>query len=156
MEDKLNQLKKENKIIGFTSVVGDFLHAGHCLMLDECKKYCDYLIVGLIADPTIDRPLIKNKPIESLLERYLQLRTHRAVDEIFPLMGEKDLELILKCLPIDVRFVGADYINRDFTGKQLCKDLNINIIYNTRKHDLSSTNIRERIREEENCESQQR
>jgi len=117
MEDKLNQLKKENKIIGFTSVVGDFLHAGHCLMLDECKKYCDYLIVGLIADPTIDRPLIKNKPIESLLERYLQLRTHRAVDEIFPLMGEKDLELILKCLPIDVRFVGADYINRDFTGK---------------------------------------
>lgn len=149
MEDKLNQLKKENKIIGFTSVVGDFLHAGHCLMLDECKKYCDYLIVGLIADPTIDRPLIKNKPIESLLERYLQLRTHRAVDEIFPLMGEKDLELILKCLPIDVRFVGADYINRDFTGKQLCKDLNINIIYNTRNHDLSSTNIRERIREEE-------
>lgn len=149
MEDRLNQLKKENKIIGFTSVVGDFLHAGHCLMLDECKKYCDYLIVGLIADPTIDRPLIKNKPIESLLERYLQLRTHRAVDEIFPLMGEKDLELILKCLPIDVRFVGADYINRDFTGKQLCKDLNINIIYNTRNHDLSSTNIRERIREEE-------
>lgn len=150
MEDKLNQLKKENKIIGFTSVVGDFLHAGHCLMLDECKKYCDYLIVGLIADPTIDRPLVKNKPIESLLERFLQLRTHRAVDEIFPLMGEKDLELILKCLPIDVRFVGADYINRDFTGKQLCKDLNIDIIYNTRKHDLSSTDIRNRIREEGN------
>ena len=150
MEDRLNQLKKENKIIGFTSVVGDFLHAGHCLMLDECKKYCDYLIVGLIADPTIDRPLIKNKPIESLLERFLQLRTHRAVDEIFPLMGEKDLELILKCLPIDVRFVGADYINRDFTGKQLCEDLNIDIIYNTRKHDLSSTDIRNRIREEGN------
>ena len=150
MEDRLNQLKKENKIIGFTSVVGDFLHAGHCLMLDECKKYCDYLIVGLIADPTIDRPLTKNKPIESLLERFLQLRAHRAVDEIFPLMGEKDLELILKCLPIDVRFVGADYINRDFTGKQLCKDLNIDIIYNTRKHDLSSTDIRNRIREEGN------
>ena len=150
MEDRLNQLKKENKIIGFTSVVGDFLHAGHCLMLDECKKYCDYLIVGLIADPTIDRPLTKNKPIESLLERFLQLRTHRAVDEIFPLMGEKDLELILKCLPIDVRFVGADYINRDFTGKQLCKDLNIDIIYNTRKHDLSSADIRNRIKEEGN------
>lgn len=146
MEDRINYFKKRNKIIGFTSVVGDFLHAGHCLMLNECKRYCDYLIVGLIADPLIDRAEIKNKPIESLFERFIQLKSHSAVDEIIPLMGEKDLELALKSLPIDIRFVGSDYLNKDFTGKDLCNQLNIKIIYNSRNHPISSSEIRERVK----------
>lgn len=131
-------------VIGFTSVVGDFLHAGHALMLDECKRYCDYLYVGLIDDPTRDRPE-KNKPVQSLFERYVQVASHRAVDEVIPLDGEKDLELAIKCLPINVRFVGADYIGKEFTAKKVCEQLGIKIIYNKRNHGLSSTELRERI-----------
>ena len=134
----------EDKIIGFTSVVGDFLHAGHSLMLDECKRHCDYLYVGLIDDPTKDRPQ-KNKPVQSLFERYIQVASHRAVDEVIPLDGEADLELAIRSLPIDIRFVGEDYIGKDFTGKGACEELGIRIIYIKRKHGLSSTELRERI-----------
>lgn len=138
-----NQLKLETKkrVIGFTSVVGDFLHAGHALMLDECKQHCTYLYVGLIADPTIDRPN-KNKPIQSLFERYEQLCSNRNVDEVIPLSGEADLELALKSLPIDIRFVGEDYMNVDFTGKKICEERGIKLFYNNRKHGLSSTELR--------------
>ena len=136
--------KKDNIIIGFTSVVGDMLHAGHCLMLDECKLYCDYLYVGIISDPTIDRPE-KNKPVQSLFERYVQVSSHKAVDEVIPLSGEDDLDLALKSLPIDVRFVGSDYINKDFTGKGTCEKRGIKIIYNNREHGLSSTELRNRV-----------
>ena len=139
-------MKGLNKIIGFTSVVGDFLHAGHSLMLNECKMHCDYLYVGLIDDPTKDRPE-KNKPIQSLFERYIQLSSHKAVDEVIPLDGEKDLELALKSLPIDIRFVGADYIGKEFTGKEICERLGIKIFYNRRDHGLSSSELRERIKE---------
>lgn len=132
---------KPDFIVGFTSVVGDMLHAGHTLMLDECKMYCDYLFVGLIDDPTKDRPE-KNKPVQSLFERYQQLASHRAVDEVIPLDGEADLELAIRSLPIDIRFVGEDYIGRDFTGKDICEELGIKIIYNRRKHNLSSTELR--------------
>lgn len=132
--------------IGFTSVVGDLLHAGHTIMLDECKQMCDYLYVGLIADPKKDRPF-KNKPVQSLFERYAQLSSHRAVDEVIPLEGEDDLLLALKSLPIDVRFVGADYIGKDFTGKEECQRLDIKIVYNRRDHGLSSTELRDRILE---------
>lgn len=142
-----NFLKKNEKIIGFTSVVGDFLHAGHCMMLEECKKYCDFLYVGLIADPTIDRKE-KNQPIESLLERYVQLKNNKYVDEIIPLGGEADLSLALQLFPIDIRFVGEDYKGKNFTGKDICEKLNIPIIYNTRKHNLSSSNIRQRMKGE--------
>lgn len=128
--------------IGFTSVVGDFLHAGHCLMLDECKSYCEKLYVGLICDPT-DRPE-KNKPIQSVFERYVQLESHRAVDKVIPLQGEKDLELALSSLQFDVRFVGEDYLGREFTGKQICEDRCIPILYNSRKHPLSSSELRRR------------
>lgn len=131
-------------VIGFTSVVGDFLHAGHALMLDECKRHCDYLYVGLIDDPTKDRPE-KNKPVQSLFERYAQIVSHRAVDEVVPLDGEKDLELAIKSLPIDVRFVGEDYKGTEFTGKGICESLGIKIIYNKRNHGLSSTELRKRI-----------
>ena len=138
-----NQLKLETKkrVLGFTSVVGDFLHAGHALMLDECKQHCTYLYVGLIADPTIDRPN-KNKPVQSLFERYEQLCSNRNVDEVIPLSGEADLELALKSLPIDIRFVGEDYINTDFTGKKICEERGIKLFYNNRKHGLSSTELR--------------
>lgn len=136
-------------MIGFTSVVGDMLHAGHCLMLEECKRYCDYLYVGLIADPTIDRPY-KNKPIQSLFERYVQLKSNRYVDEIIPLSGEADLELALKSLPIEIRFVGEDYYNTEFTGKSICEKRNIKIFYNNRMHGLSSTELRQRMKEAEN------
>jgi len=132
-------------VIGFTSVVGDFLHAGHALMLDECKRNCDYLYVGLIIDPTKDRPF-KNKPIQSSLERYVQIRAHRAVDEVVPLDGEDDLALALKSLPIDIRFVGEDYKGQTFTGKDICEDLGIKIFYNRRSHGLSSSELRERVK----------
>lgn len=131
-------------IRGFTSVVGDFLHAGHSLMLDECKRHCDYLYVGLIIDPTTDRPE-KNKPVQSAFERYVQIRSHRAVDEVIPLDGEADLLLAIKALPIDIRFVGEDYKGKDFTGRNECGNLGIEIYYNKRNHGLSSTELRRRI-----------
>ena len=143
MENKLKN-SLENKKVGFTSVVGDLLHAGHVVMLDECKMYCDYLYVGIIIDPTKDRPF-KNKPIQSSFERYFQVVSHRSVDEVIPLDGEDDLLLALKTLPINMRFVGEDYKGKDFTGKKECIDLGIDIIYNKRKHGLSSNELRERI-----------
>ena len=146
MKNCLNGIKKGNEkfVVGFTSVVGDMLHAGHVLMLDECKMYCDYLYVGLIDNPTKDRPE-KNKPVQSLFERYQQLASHRAVDEVIPLDGEADLDLAIRSLPIDIRFVGEDYVGRDFTGKDTCEKLGIKIIYNKRKHNLSSSELRTRI-----------
>lgn len=138
-----------SKVIGFTSVVGDFMHAGHALMLDECKQYCDYLYVGIIDDPTKDRPY-KNKPVQSLFERYVQVVSHRSVDEVVPLDGEADLDLAIRALPIDIRFVGEDYIGKDFTGKKTCEELGIKIIYNRRKHGLSSSELRGRVNEVRN------
>ena len=137
---------KSNKIIGFTSVVGDLLHTGHLKMLEECKMNCDYLIVGLICDPT-DRPY-KNKPIESVYERFYRLSRCKDVDEIVPLENESDLELFLMTSSgINVRFVGEDYKEKEFTGKEICKEKNIEIFYNSRKHNLSSTNLRKRVEE---------
>lgn len=138
-------------IVGFTSVVGDFMHAGHALMLDECKRYCDYLYVGLMVDPTKDRPW-KNKPVQSLFERYTQLASHRAVDEVIPLESEADLDLAIRSLPIDVRFVGEDYIGKNFTGKGTCERLGIEIVYNRRAHGLSSTELRKRIEDGTVCD----
>lgn len=138
---------KDGYVIGFTSVVGDMLHAGHSLMLDECKMYCDYLFVGIIADPTKDRPF-KNKPLQSLFERWQQVTSHRAVDEVVPLEDEADLDLALRSLPIDVRFVGEDYLGKGFTGKDTCAELGIKIVYNKRRHNLSSTELRLRAQVE--------
>ena len=145
MENKLKHKGNKEMIIGFTSVVGDLLHAGHVLMLDECKRYCDYLYVGLIDDPTKDRPY-KNKPIQSMFERYVQLCSNRNVDEVIPLSGEDDLDLALRSLPIDIRFVGEDYKDKDFTGKETCHRLGIKIIYNKREHGLSSSELKNRIK----------
>lgn len=130
--------------IGFTSVVGDLFHAGHIRMIEECKKYCDYLIVGLICDPT-DRPN-KNKPVESVYERYYRISRCKGVDEVVPLENENDLKLYLEMTDrVEVRFVGEDYKDKDFTGKDVCQRKGIRIIFNNRQHGLSSTSLRERV-----------
>lgn len=140
---------QNNKIIGFTSVVGDFFHAGHVAMIQECRLYCDYLIVGVMAD-THDRTW-KNVPIQSLFERFYQVLNCKGVNSVIALGSEKDLELALKSIPkIDIRFVGEDYINKDFTGKETCEKLGIRIMYTKRNHGLSSTELSNRIIEQWN------
>jgi len=114
-------------------------------MLEEVKKHCDHLIVGLHTDPTIDRPE-KNKPIQTLIERQIQVRGCKYVDEIIVYETEKDLKTILKTLPIDVRFIGQEYALEDFTGKKLCKKKRIRVLFNKRMHDFSSSELRERIK----------
>ncbi len=128
---------------GFTSVVGDLLHPGHLAMIRNCRKYCDHLTVGLICDPT-DRPN-KNKPIESVFERWYRLASCKGVDEVIPLQGEKDLELALQMLDYDIRFVGKEYEDTEFTGKAICKARGIPILYNDRSHGLSSSELRRRF-----------
>tara|TARA_S200002703_G_scaffold154799_1_gene158189 strand:+ start:439 stop:852 length:414 start_codon:yes stop_codon:yes gene_type:complete len=133
---------------GFTCGAMDLLHAGHVLMLKECKKHCDYLIVGLHTNPQLDRP-DKNKPIQSLVERYYQLEGCAYVDQIIPYETESDLVEILKSLDYDVRFVGADWKGGEFTGHDLPNHLD-KVIYNQREHDYSSSGLRRRIAESEN------
>lgn len=132
-------------IVGITFSTFDLLHAGHILMLQEAKQHCDYLIVGLQTDPTIDRPETKNKPAQSIVERQIQLAAVKHVDEIVVYQTEKDLLDILTIYPIDVRFVGEEYRNKDFTGKDYCLDNNIELIYNNRKHSFSTTELRKRM-----------
>lgn len=128
-------------MIGFTAGAMDLLHAGHVIMLKECRAQCDHLIVGLHTDPTIDRPN-KNKPIESVEERKIRLQGCKYVDKILTYDTEKDLYNLLKELKPDVRFVGEDWKGKHFTGD----DLPIKIIYNSRNHNYSSSNLRERIK----------
>jgi len=134
--------------IGITCSTFDLLHAGHVLMLEESKQYCDYLICALQTDPTIDRPL-KNKPIQSIVERYIQLDAVKHVDQIIPYSTESELIEIFKSFHIDVRIIGQDYVGKDFTAKDVCADRGIEIIYNKREHEYSSSQLRARIREEE-------
>lgn len=131
--------------IGITFSTFDFLHAGHILMLEEAKTVCDYLIVGLQTDPTIDRPDTKNKPIQTLLERQIQLMGCKYVDQIIVYETEKDLENILYIVKPYIRIIGEEYKDKEYTGRDICKELNIHIYYNKRKHNYSSTSIRERI-----------
>ena len=113
-------------------------------MLNEAKQQCDYLIVGLQTNPAIDRPDTKNKPVQSIVERYVQLNAVKFVDEIIVYETERDLEDLLMFLPLNVRFIGEEYHGKDFTGKQICVDRNIDIIYNSRTHRFSSTELRQR------------
>mgnify|MGYP001220625635 CR=1 FL=1 len=126
---------------GFTCGAFDLLHAGHVLMLEEAKSHCDYLIVGLHTDPSIDREN-KNKPIQSLNERLIQLRAIKYVDLVVIYDTESDLINVLKALNPDVRIIGSDYVGKSFTGQ----DLNIEIAYNTRNHSFSSSELRARIK----------
>jgi glycerol-3-phosphate cytidylyltransferase len=137
------------KPVGFTCSTFDLLHAGHILMLAECKQICDYLIVGVQSDPTIDRPGTKNKPVQSIVERYVQLSAVKFVDEIIVYNTEKDLEDMLMFLPISVRIIGEEYKDKDFTGKQICEERGIKIWFNSRSHRFSSSELRQRTYQSE-------
>jgi glycerol-3-phosphate cytidylyltransferase len=130
---------------GFTCGVFDLLHIGHLAMLGECKKRCDYLIVGIQTDPTIDRPE-KDKPIQSIVERQMQVRACKYVDSTIVYETEEDLEDLLSILDINVRFVGVDHKKGFMTGEEICKKRNIEIVYTPRDHGFSSTDLRERIK----------
>lgn len=131
-------------MIGFTCGAFDLFHAGHNILLRDCRTQCDKLVVGLHTDPTIDRPS-KNKPIQSIYERYIQLQNCKWVDEIIPYDSEKDLLNLLSTVKIDVRFLGEDYLGTNFTGASLCEQLNINVVFLKRRHDYSSSELRDRI-----------
>lgn len=134
--------------IGITFSAFDLLHAGHVKMLEEAKQNCDYLIVGLQTDPTLDRPT-KNKPTQTVVERYIQLKACKFVDEIVPYATEQDLEDILKSFKIDVRIIGDEYKEKDFTGRAYCEEKGIELHYNTRDHRFSSTNLRHEVYQKE-------
>ena len=139
-------MDKKNKIIGITFSCFDLLHAGHVQMLEDAQLQCDYLIVALQTDPTIDRK-DKNAPTQSLVERYIQLKGCRYVDEIVPYETEEDLITILKTFNLNIRIVGEEYRDKEFTGKDICKDRNIQIYYNSRQHNLSSSELKRRIKD---------
>jgi glycerol-3-phosphate cytidylyltransferase len=135
-------MKKECKL-GFFATTSDLCHTGHLVMFEEARKHCDYLIAGLNVNPC-DRPN-KNKPIESVFERYMRLRSIKWIDEIICYEGEKDLELLYSVLDIDIAFLGQDHKCKDYTGKKILEDRGIEVYFCKRYHNLSSTNLRERI-----------
>ena len=145
--NKIKELKKEGKKIGITFSTFDMLHAGHVAMLSEAKNHCDYLICGLQKDPTIDRPDTKNKPVQSIVERQIQLAACRYVDEVDVYSTEQDLIDLLLILPIDVRILGVEYQDKDFSGKHECAKRNIECIFNSRDHSFSSSSLRKRVAE---------
>lgn len=140
--------------VGITFSAFDLLHAGHIKMLEEAKSQCDYLIVGLQTDPTLDRPE-KNRPVQSVVERYIQLKACRVVDEIVPYATEQDLEDILRSFKIDVRIVGDEYKERDFTGRAYCEEKGIELYFNARDHRFSSSDLRKEVAERENSKKTQ-
>jgi glycerol-3-phosphate cytidylyltransferase len=132
------------KIVGFTASTFDLLHAGHVSMLREAKEQCDYLICGLQVDPSLDRPE-KNKPVQSLVERYTQLAGVKYVDEIIPYQSEDDLIGILNMVNIDIRIIGAEYKDTTFTGRATCAKRGIEIYFNKRDHRFSTSDLRKRV-----------
>jgi glycerol-3-phosphate cytidylyltransferase len=141
----IRKLKTDGKIIGITFSTFDMLHAGHIAMLAEAKNHCDYLIAGLQTDPTIDRPDTKNKPVQSIVERQIQLAACRYVDEVVVYQTEQDLIDILLTLPIDVRILGVEYEDKNFTGRSEGSSKGIEHIYNSRDHSFSSSSLRKRV-----------
>ncbi|WP_275316844.1 adenylyltransferase/cytidyltransferase family protein [Tenacibaculum bernardetii] len=135
--------------IGITFSAFDLLHAGHVKMLEDAKEQCDYLICGLQTDPTVDRPE-KNKPIQSVVERYIQLKGCKYVDEIVPYATEQDLEDVLQSFKIDVRILGDEYADKNFTGRAYCEEKGITLFYNKREHRFSSSELRKEVAEKEN------
>ncbi len=133
--------------VGFTCSAFDLLHAGHVQMLREAKDQCDYLICGLQIDPSIDRAE-KNAPIQTIVERYTQLKGVRYVDEIIPYRTEEDLEDILSMYDIDVRILGEEYKDKTFTGRAICAKRGIELYFNKREHRFSTSDLRRRICEE--------
>ena len=130
--------------VGITFSAFDLLHAGHVKMLEEAKRNCDYLICGLQTDPTIDRPE-KNKPVQTVVERYIQLKACKHVDEIVPYATEQDLEDILRAFKIDMRIVGEEYKDINFTGRTFCEENGIDLYFNKRSHRFSSSGLRREV-----------
>ena len=141
----IKKLKAEGKKVGITFSTFDMLHAGHIAMLSEAKNHCDYLICGLQTDPTIDRPETKNHPVQSIVERQIQLAACRYVDEVVVYSTEQDLCDLLLILPIDVRILGVEYEGKDFSGQNECYDRGIEIVFNRRDHSFSSSSLRKRV-----------
>jgi len=139
------QLKAEGKRIGITFSTFDMLHAGHIAMLSEAKNHCDYLIAGLQTDPTIDRPTEKNPPVQSIVERQIQLSACRYVDEVVVYQTEQDLVDLLLILPVDVRILGVEYQNLQFTGRHEGNARGIALVFNGRDHSFSSSSLRRRV-----------
>jgi glycerol-3-phosphate cytidylyltransferase len=141
----IKQLKADGKRIGITFSTFDMLHAGHIAMLSEAKNHCDYLIAGLQTDPTIDRPGQKNPPVQSIVERQIQLAACRYVDEVVVYQTEEDLTDLLLILPVDVRILGVEYQGLDFTGREECVNRGIELVFNGRDHSFSSSSLRRRV-----------
>lgn len=137
---------KDKVKIGFTASTFDLLHAGHVQMLREAKEQCDYLMCGLQIDPTIDRKE-KNFPVQTVVERYTQLNGVKYVDEIIPYSTERDLEDILEMYHIDIRILGEEYRDKEFTGRDICKKRDIELYFNKREHRFSSSDLRNRVKE---------
>lgn len=137
---------KSNKVIGFTASTFDLLHSGHITMLREAKENCDYLICGLQIDPSLDRN-DKNSPVQTVVERYVQLSAVKYVDEIIVYQTERDLEDILEMFHIDIRVLGEEYREKDFTGKDICKKRGIQLHFNKRDHRFSSSSLRKLVKE---------
>lgn len=143
--NKIRELKDKGLKIGITFSTFDLFHAGHVAMLAEAKNHCDYLIAGLQTDPTLDRPDSKNPPVQSVVERQIQLAACRYVDEVVVYQTEQDLVDILLTLPIDVRILGIEYAEKDFTGAQECYNRKIELVFNERDHSFSSSSLRRRV-----------
>jgi len=139
------QLKADGKKIGIVFSAFDILHAGHIAMLSEAKNHCDYLIAGLQTDPTIDRPDTKNHPVQSIVERQIQLAACRYVDEVVVYQTEEDLIDLLLILPVDVRILGVEYQGMEFSGRDECITRGIDLIFNGRDHSFSSSSLRRRV-----------
>jgi glycerol-3-phosphate cytidylyltransferase len=131
--------------VGITFSTFDLLHAGHVKMLEEAKRQCDYLIVGLQLDPSLNRP-DKNSPSQTIIERYIQLKGCKYIDEIVPYVSEQDLVDILRTFKLDVRIIGEEYKEMPFTGKDYCKQKGIEIYYNKRDHRFSSSGLRKQVK----------
>jgi glycerol-3-phosphate cytidylyltransferase len=143
--NKIKELKEQGLKIGITFSAFDLFHAGHVAMLAEAKNHCDYLIAGLQTNPAIDRPTSKNKPIQSIVERQIQLAACRYVDEVIVYETERDLIDLILTLPIDVRILGVEYEKAEFTGRREGQSRNIQHIFNQRDHTFSSSNLRNRV-----------
>jgi glycerol-3-phosphate cytidylyltransferase len=141
----IKELKSQGKRIGITFSQFDMLHAGHIAMLAEAKNHCDYLIAGLQTNAAIDRPDTKNPPVQSIVERQIQLAACRYVDEVVVYTTEQDLIDLLLILPVDARIIGVEYEHKDFTGRDECMMRGIEIVYNGRDHSFSSSSLRKRV-----------
>ena len=146
--NRIKELKLQGLKIGIVFSQFDILHAGHIAMLSEAKNHCDYLIAGLQNNAQWDRP-DKNAPIQSIVERQISLSAVRFVDEIVVYNTEKDLEDILLTLPVDVRILGVEYMEKDFTGRAICEKRKIELVFNRRDHSFSSSSLRKRVSEAE-------